>query len=350
MFICTALISNIAQVKHIDPVDKIEVYNLYKNDQTVLATTSQILQYGTFANLWDKSFPNVRMRKSPSIDGKCDTCEQLVNLNLICGNRADKLLIRNYKIMHRNNIIGEKIKYYERIVEAYRSNGRVLSFIFDAMSKFKTAVPSLRGLNQPNATFKMHMIGCIGHADKSTRFYVSYPSVQSGCSFMIHCIHEEVKRLIDSGQRLPEKIYIQIDGGSDNTAKAVYASLEHLVAAGLCETIEIWRLPVGHTHEDIDARFGVIAQALRRKSIYTVEQFLDLVHKAFGYSTLVNVVPVAAIYNYKKYYDKFIDKHYRTYKEQLTQHGFRIQHLSPQERVDYPHLVVKSNYRKVRTM
>jgi hypothetical protein len=172
--------------------------------------------------------------------------------------------------MHRNNIIGEKIKYYERIVEAYRSGGRILSFIFDAMSKYKTAVPSLRGMNQASETFKMHMIGCFGHADKSTRFYLSYPGVPSGASFMIHCIHEEIKRLIESHVRLPEKIFIQIDGASDNTAKAVYASLEHLVAAGLCNTIEVWRLPGGHTHEDIDARFGVIAQAFRRKSVYTV--------------------------------------------------------------------------------
>ena len=288
-----------AQVKHIDRVDRIEVYNMYTKDDTVRGVTSEILPYSKFCKLWDDAFPKVVMRKHKSVEGKCNTCEQLVNLNATCPSRADKLIIRNYTIRHRNNIVGEKIKYYERIVEAYRSNGRILSFIFDGMSKFKTAVPALRGLNQPSATFKMHMIGCIGHADKSTRFYMAYPGVQSGSSFMIHCIHEEIRRLIDAGTRLPEKIYVQIDGGPDNTAKAVYASLEHLVAAGLCETIEIWRLPVGHTHEDIDARFGVISQAMRRRSTYTVAQYLDMIRKAFGCSPLVSVVPVVAIFDYK---------------------------------------------------
>ena len=50
---------------------------------------------------------------------------------------------------------------------------------------------------------------------------------------------------------LPEKWYFQIDGASDNTAKAVIASLEHLQLEGLAGIIEIWRLPVGHTHEVI---------------------------------------------------------------------------------------------------
>lgn len=61
---------------------------------------------------------------------------------------------------------------------------------------------------------------------------------------------------------------VWIDGASDNTAKAVYASLEHLIVEGLFKCIEVWRLPVGHTHEDIDATFGNIAQLLR--------SFLDL--------------------------------------------------------------------------
>jgi hypothetical protein len=74
---------------------------------------------------------------------------------------------------------------------------------------------------------------------------------------MIHCIHAEIKRLIDNGDLDGvEKIYIQVDGASDNTAKAVYAAIEHLMDKGVCKVIEVWRLPVGHTHEDIDGRFG----------------------------------------------------------------------------------------------
>jgi hypothetical protein len=340
-----------SQVKHIDPVDKIEVYQLYIHDDTVLETTSQILTYGAFCCLWERAFPKVVMRKYKSVDGKCHCCEQLVNLNRTCTLRSDKLLIRNYKIMHRNAVIGEKIKYYERIVEAHRSGGKILSFIFDSMSKRKTVVPSLGGMASfGKDAFQLTLMGCIRHADKSTRFYLAYPCVSKGASFMIHCIHSEFKRIIDSGERLPSKVYLQIDGASENTAKAVYGSLEHLVAQGFCESIEVWRLPVGHTHEDIDARFGVISQSLRRKSLYTVEQFVERIHKAFSYSPDVEVVPVTAIYNYYEFYNKFVDSKFSVYKEERTMHGFRIEQLWPEEMTDFPELIVKTNYKKVCTM
>ena len=155
--------------------------------------------------------------------------------------------------MHRNNVVGDKLKYYDRQREALESNGATVSFIFDAMSKDKTRLPIMGNEASLDHQFTNNTMGCISHVDKETRFYTSYGSVQTGASLMIHCIHLEVERLIDkrkaAGEALPTKIYLQIDGASDNTAYAVMASLEHLVAMDLVHTIEIWRLPVGHTHE-----------------------------------------------------------------------------------------------------
>ena len=37
--------------------------------------------------------------------------------------------------------------------------------------------------------------------------------------------------------------------------------------------IEVWRLPVGHTHEDIDGRFGVLSMFIREQSIETPQKF-----------------------------------------------------------------------------
>ena len=66
---------------------------------------------------------------------------------------------------------------------------------------------------------------------------------------MIHCVHAEIKRCIDAKIPLPDKIYIHIDGAAENTAYAFIAAMEHLVGSGLCQILEVWRLPVGHTHE-----------------------------------------------------------------------------------------------------
>ena len=55
------------------------------------------------------------------------------------------------------------------------------------------------------------------------------------------------------GGKLPETIFIQIDGGPENATKtllAVCALIVHKQLGG-CKQIILTRLPVGHTHEDI---------------------------------------------------------------------------------------------------
>ena len=119
-----------------------------------------------------------------------------------------------------------------RIQEAQTSDGRIWSFIFDGMSKDKTRLPILSNLDQLDQKFNNNVMGCIFHNEKRTQLYVSGPSVPVGSSYMIHCLHLEIKRCLDSGLPLPEKIYLQVDGASDNTAHCVYAAIEHLV--GVC--------------------------------------------------------------------------------------------------------------------
>jgi len=55
--------------------------------------------------------------------------------------------------------------------------------------------------------------------------------------------------------RYPRKVYWQIDGGPENANKYILALCEYLVASTSIEEIFLSRLPVGHTHEDIDARY-----------------------------------------------------------------------------------------------
>ena len=114
---------------------------------------------------------------------------------------------------------------------------------------------------------------------------------------MIHCIHAEIKRCIDAKTPLPNKIYLLVDGASDNTAYCVHAAIEHLVGSGLCPIIEVWRLPVGHTHEDIDGRFGTLSTAIRDISVEYPSKFIRLAIEAF--SNECGVTYISAIFDYK---------------------------------------------------
>lgn len=66
---------------------------------------------------------------------------------------------------------------------------------------------------------------------------------------------------------MPETLYHQIDGGSENVNKTTLAVCELMVAMRMVKKIVLTRLPPGHTHEDIDARFGVLWRTMYHSQI-----------------------------------------------------------------------------------
>ena len=74
---------------------------------------------------------------------------------------------------------------------------------------------------------------------------------------------------------LPDTIYHQVDGGSENTAKTSLALCEFLVAKRLTRKVVLSRLPVGHTHEDIDSSFGLIWRRLMATKALTPMKYAN---------------------------------------------------------------------------
>ena len=110
--------------------------------------------------------------------------------------RTDQIIAKNYKMLHRNVYMGEKVEYYKRIKEAKESGGKVLSFIIDGMSKWSTRLPILAHTATFSPQFPQHVMGVIAHCGDQTRYYVHYPNVKAGASFTIHCIHSEVRSMV----------------------------------------------------------------------------------------------------------------------------------------------------------
>ena len=77
-----------------------------------------------------------------------------------------------------------------------------------------------------------------------------------GACAQLHCFLLELEALKQREGKLPDTIFYQIDGGIENVAKTVMLVMELLVARRLTKTVYLTRLMVGHTHEDIDARFA----------------------------------------------------------------------------------------------
>ena len=314
----------------------------------------KIYGYDTFTRIWRDVFPKVKIREYKNVTGKCEVCDACKKLMAQSKSKALRLVIRQYKLMHRSFYMGEKLLYYERRKEAINSNGEIGSIIIDKMGTHATQLPLLSNLNSFNTVFPVAVTGAISHGTNETTFYLSTPNVSTGASYTIHCIFSELRKLyLRNGSKPLKKVFIEIDGASDNVAKAVLAACEHLVFKKFCPYIVLARLPVGHTHEDIDSRFGKLWVFMRNKHVYTFDEFSDVIKEAFGNGSNIFVQPTFAILDYKSYYDQFIDKHLvdKYSRMDFTQLYFKIQpsRVSDMEagsKTPGSNLLVRTNYRK----
>ena len=289
---------------------------------------TEIYSYKSFTKIWRDVFPKVKIREYKNVTGKCEVCEACKSMMSGSRSKAHRILVRQYKILHRAYYMGEKLLYYQRRAEAANSDGEIGSIIIDKMGTHATQLPLLSNLNSLTDHFGVAVTGAISHGTNETAFYLSTPNVSTGASYTIHCILSELRKLyLKNKQKRLKKVYIEIDGASDNVAKAVVAAIEHLVFKEFCPNIILARLPVGHTHEDIDSRFGKIWTFVRNRHVYTFDGFCSIIREAFANDDHVSVQPVFAILNYKEYYDQFIDENLKALysKMENTQLYFKVQ-------------------------
>ena len=358
-FICTTFLMDWFQLAgeqepnsdeiHIDHISHVEVFEEYKSDPYV-NTHDKVYGYEAFVRIWREVFPKVKIRQYKNVTGKCSVCDACKNMMSKAKSKSMRIIVRQYRLMHRAFYMGEKLLYYERRGEAASSNGEVGSIIIDKMGTHATTLPILSNLNSIKDPFPVSVTGAISHGTNETTFYLSTPNVATGASYTIHCIFSEMKKLYAvNGFKPLRKVYIEIDGASDNVAKAVLAAIEHLVLKQFALEIQLARLPVGHTHEDIDSRFGKIWTYMRNRHVYTFDAFIEIIKRAFSKSPQYTVVPVFAVYDYKEFYDRFIDEHLKDKYSRLdsTQLYFKMQPLRAQDREYNPwQLIVRTNYRK----
>jgi hypothetical protein len=174
-----------------------------------------------------------------------------------------------------------------------------------------------------------HITGSLQHG-KAVTFYRTVNNIHKGADLTIYCILREIENwFIQHSGVYPEIIFLQIDGGSENANKYVLSMCEYLVTKRLARLIFYTRLPTGHTHEDIDAKFGHLWKHISEKPILTLEAFKSLAEDAFANSDIKSKVEdVYIIPDYKSFFDQnnSIDPRFKNYtKKEATQHQWRFQ-------------------------
>jgi hypothetical protein len=318
---------------HVDATWKKTIYEEYKNDVLKYQTAGQKpISLSQFKILWKSCFNFVKIRKIKRVSGKCWTCSYINELRNMHKGKEYNDAAKSLMIMHRGgNYMLERLEYRRRVAEAmYLSPNKVMSTIIDGASQNHCQIPHRATLVDFHDGLKQHIEGCLTHGHQLT-IYRSFPTVDADSDFTIYCLLKELSKWTRANNdEYPETWYIQIDGGSENANKYLLAALEWLVIKRFVKKILLTRLPVGHTHEDIDACFGTIATWYDSRICMTPQQYKADIEAAFlaedSYKLRVEVEDVFVVPDYQHFFGKYIDKHFqRMHKQEWTQHQFRFE-------------------------
>lgn len=132
------------------------------------------------------------------------------------------------------------------------------------------------------ALLKQCVMGVIVHGWK--RFvYLAHEYLDFGANLTIECLHRTLQSLRQRGP-LPQVLCLQLDncyGSNKNVYVFAYAAW--LVHTGVFQEVHISFLLVGHTHEDIDQMFSVIARYLNKHDAPTLSAYMEAVRQVSAY-------------------------------------------------------------------
>ena len=94
----------------------------------------------------------------------------------------------------------------------------------------------------------------------------------------------------------------------------------------VAKRVYVTRLPVGHSHEDIDSKFGIIWTRLRNMIILTPQDYIEQLRRVFGSSRLkFEAKPIFVVPDYVKLLTECLDPNFASYaKLEQTQLCWRF--------------------------
>jgi len=238
---------------HLDNQPLFRLYNMYKTE-----CLGESVDYTRWRSIWNDLFPHVKMRVFKSVSGKCLTCGMLTGLRSQFIHPELKKMATELHALHRNTYMAEREAYYNRRKESIDFPNEIMSVISDGMAQTHTSLPYFANQAQNVAQLQQKVQGVLDHGRNKFSMYLCMHSCPSSTNLAIHTFYLQLEEWRFEKKRYPRKVYWQIDGGSENANTSILAFCEYLVSQTPVEEVVLTRLPVGHTHEDIDARFGTI--------------------------------------------------------------------------------------------
>ncbi len=318
--ICGDTTPNRAGEIHLERQPKTDIYNEYVTDKTITEPGVKVLSYQNFCLLWRNRYSFVKIREKKQIGGKCNTCCDLSFERRSSRSRDVRDEITMCHAFHRTMYMGEREMYYARREHAVSSPMQAMSTIGDGMAQAHCCLPWHGNQKSSAETLGIHIQGVIEHGQEFVA-YITYDNVKPDSNLAIHTMLLQWERRYLRKGILPDTLYHQVDGGAENANQDTLIICELMIIRGLTKKIILTRLPAGHTHEDIDAKFGVIWKNFFDRYILTPQGYFDGLVSSFRKTDTPTVVQeIWAVPDYKSYLLSFRDKKFERFaKEDWTQ-------------------------------
>ena len=328
---------------------KFDVYDKY--ERQFCDTPQYLISKERLLELWRVLFPHCVKREGCNIVGKCDICYEIESGRKDNGEAVMQEAFSKVHLMHRGGMFMlERNEYMKRIYRAVsqdRNMQTIQSFVIDGMDQSHCRVPYNGTQKEFSKPLTQHFTGVKEHtpAGGKVTIYRTLDFVPSKSPNMsIHCILDRIQNFKRRHNRLPEEVYVQLDGGSEFANETLLGLLELLVAKRIIRLIYYTRLPVGHTHSDIDAIFGVIWRKIYNSPCDTLSGYKRKVTLAFNAEGMSpELIDVYLLPDYVSVIGECIDKDLsRLHKELHTKHQWRFEAVDVSE---YFPFGCKSTYR-----
>ena len=265
---------------HLEPMYVKEIHAEYKLDQCHRHLTS--LEVNAFCEIWRSCFGHVKIREFKAVSGKCTICALLSHARKTFRDAKSREHITRMHALHRTMYMGERIAYNHRRNYAMAYPSLAWSFIADGMAQVHCVLPYSANLKQFGKPLSQHL-QAVYHHGTFISIFRTFHNVQSGANLQIYSFLLALEQARQHHGFMAPTINLQIDGATDNVAKSVIGMCELMVARRLVTKIILTRLPVGHTHEDVDGKFALIWRRIRDSHVLTPSQYDAAIRQALQY-------------------------------------------------------------------
>jgi hypothetical protein len=180
------------------------------------------------------------------------------------------------------------------------------------LPRFKRAAANLRASHESALpVFAFKVVGFIVH-NVHKHMWLVPPFTPKGANMTLTIIWLVLDAARRRGAPFHRHLYWQVDGGSENWGRVVFGGAGLLVMSGVVDRITISRLPVGHTHNDVDQHFSVARRHTRGSTrtpgcdIRTPNEFADAFRSAFTSGQVPDVRVVANLLDFHSWLTPFL--------------------------------------------